>query len=64
MTRHCIYRIVVDDHIYVGRSKNFRFGSVVVLRMHDLKYWDFMKLIILKISIGLRDIGCIYWTVI
>ncbi len=24
MTRHCIYKIIVGKHIYVGRTKNFR----------------------------------------
>jgi hypothetical protein len=44
MTRHCIYRIVVDRHIYVGRSKNFRSRMsshyISYMRCQDCKLYN------------------------
>ena len=44
MTLHCIYRIVVDEHIYVGRSKNFRSRMsshyISYMRFQDCKLYN------------------------
>ena len=44
MTQHCIYKIIIDNHIYVGRSKNFRSRMsshyISYMRCQDCKLYN------------------------
>ena len=44
MTQHCIYKIIIDNHIYVGRSKNFRSRMsshyISYMRFQDCKLYN------------------------